>query len=43
MELDKTNSINNILDENRIFSPSDEFSKNAFIKDSKELIELNED
>jgi len=42
MKLNKNNSINNILDENRIFSPSEEFSKNAFIKNSKELNELKE-
>ncbi len=40
MKLNKKNSINNILEENRIFPPSKEFSKNALIKDFKELIEL---
>ncbi len=42
MKLNKKNSINNILEENRIFPPSKEFSKNAFIKDFKELIELKQ-
>ena len=42
MKLNKKNSINNILEENRIFPPSKEFSKNALIKDFKELIELKE-
>ncbi len=42
MTLNKKNSINNILEENRIFPPSKEFSKNALIKDFKELIELKE-
>ncbi len=42
MKLNKKNSINNILEENRIFPPLKEFSKNALIKDFKELIELKE-
>ena len=42
MKLNKKNSINNILEENRIFPPSKEFSKNALIKDFKELIELKQ-
>ncbi len=42
MKLNKKNSINNILEEKRIFPPSKEFSKNALIKDFKELIELKE-
>ena len=42
MKLNKKNSINNILEENRIFPPSKEFSKTALIKDFKELIELKE-
>ena len=42
MKLNKKNSINNILEENRIFPPSKEFSKNALINDFKELIELKE-
>ena len=42
MNLNKRNSINNILEEKRIFPPSKEFSKKAFIKDLKELIELKE-
>ena len=42
MKPNKKNSINNILEENRIFAPSKEFSKNALIKNLKELIELKE-
>ena len=42
MTLNKKNSINNILEENRIFPPSKEFSKNALIKNLKELIELKQ-
>ena len=42
MKLNKKNSINNILEENRIFPPSEEFSKNALIKDFNELIKLKE-
>ncbi len=42
MKLNKKNSINNILEENRIFPPSKKFSKNALIKDFKELIELKQ-
>ncbi len=42
MKLNKNNSINNILEENRIFPPSKEFSKNALIKDFKKLIELKQ-
>ncbi len=42
MTLNKKNSINNILDENRIFPPSKEFSKNALIKDINKLIEIKE-
>ena len=42
MKLNKKNSINNILEENRIFPASKEFSKNALINDFKELIELKE-
>jgi len=37
MELDKKNSINNILEENRIFSPSKEFSNKANIKSFEDL------
>ena len=40
MTLDKKNSINNILEEKRVFSPSKEFSKNANIKSFEELINL---
>ena len=40
MTLDKKNSINNILDEKRVFSPSKEFSENANIKSFEELINL---
>ncbi len=42
MKLNKKNSINNILEENRIFPPSKDFSQNALIKDFKELNELKE-
>ena len=42
MNLNKKNSINNILEENRIFPPSKEFSKNALIKDLNELNKLKE-
>ncbi len=42
MKLNKKNSINNILEENRIFPPSKEFSKNALIKNFKELIDLKQ-
>ena len=37
MTLDKKNSINNILEEKRIFPPSKEFSKNSNIKNFEEL------
>ncbi len=40
MTLDKKNSINNILEEKRVFSPSKEFSENANIKSFDELINL---
>ncbi len=40
MTLDKKNSINNILEEKRVFSPSKEFSENANIKSFEELINL---
>tara|TARA_Y100001978_G_scaffold82610_1_gene73991 strand:- start:513 stop:2495 length:1983 start_codon:yes stop_codon:yes gene_type:complete len=40
MNLNKKNSINNILEENRIFPPSKNFSDNAFIKSSQELFDL---
>ena len=40
MKLNKKNSINNILEENRIFPPSKEFSKNALIKNFNELFEI---
>ena len=42
MKLNKSNSINNILEENRIFKPSKEFSNNAFIKNFDELLNLRE-
>jgi len=42
MKPNKKNSINNILEENRIFTPSKEFSKNALIKNLNELVELKE-
>ena len=37
MSLDKKNSINNILDEKRVFHPSKEFSENSNIKSFKQL------
>ncbi len=40
MKLDKKNSINNILEENRIFPPSKEFSDKANIKSLDELLSL---
>ena len=42
MELDKTNSINNILEENRIFPPSQEFSSQANISSNDDLISIKE-
>ena len=42
MELDKSNSINNILEENRIFPPSKEFSSQARIRNNKDLISIKE-
>ena len=41
MELNKKNSINNILEEKRVFPPSDEFSKSATIS-KKDLFDLRE-
>ena len=40
MTLDKKSSINNILEEKRVFPPSKEFSKNSNIKSFKELKSL---
>jgi len=40
MSLDKKNSINNILEENRIFHPSKEFAKNSNIRSQEELLIL---
>ena len=40
MSLDKKNSINNILEEKRIFPPSKEFSDKANIKSLNELLSL---
>ena len=40
MALDKKNSINNILEERRIFPPSKEFAENSNIKSQKELLSL---
>ena len=40
MSLDKKNSINNILEEKRIFPPSKEFAENSNIKSQKELLSL---
>ena len=42
MELNKKNSINNILEENRSFPPSKEFSNSAIIKSKKDLYDLRE-
>ncbi len=42
MQLNKNNSINNILEEKRIFSPSKEFSSKANINNLEELIKLKE-
>ena len=40
MSLDKKNSINNILEEKRIFPPSKEFAENANIRSQEELLSL---
>jgi acetyl-CoA synthetase len=40
MSLDKKNSINNILEEKRIFPPSKEFAKNSNISSQEELLSL---
>ena len=40
MSLDKKNSINNILEEKRIFPPSKEFIENSNIRSQKELFSL---
>tara|TARA_B100001029_G_scaffold152600_1_gene135748 strand:- start:534 stop:812 length:279 start_codon:yes stop_codon:yes gene_type:complete len=40
MALDKKKSINNILEERRIFPPSKEFSENSNIRSQKELLSL---
>ena len=42
MELNKKNPINNILEENRSFPPSKEFSNSAIIKSKKDLSDLRE-
>ena len=42
MELNKKNSINNILEENRSFPPTKEFSNSAIIKSKKDLFDLRE-
>ena len=42
MKLNKKNSINNILEENRSFPPSKEFSNSAIIKSKKDLSDLRE-
>ena len=41
MSLDKKNSINNILEEKRIFPPSKKFAENSNISSQKELQNLN--
>ena len=40
MSLDKKNSINNILDEKRIFPPSEKFAENSNISTQEELLSL---
>ena len=40
MSLDKKNSINNILEEKIIFSPTKEFSENSNISTQEELLSL---
>ena len=40
MSLDKKNSINNILEESRIFPPSKKFSENSNIRSQKEFLSL---
>ena len=40
MTLDKKHSINNILEEKRLFPPSKEFSEKANIKSFEELLRL---
>ena len=40
MSLDKKNSINNILEEKRVFPPSKEFVKNSNIRSKEELLSL---
>ena len=40
MSLDKKNSINNILNEKRIFPPSKEFAENSNISSQEELLSL---
>ena len=40
MSLDKKNSINNILEEKRIFSPSKKFAENSNISTQEELLSL---
>ena len=43
MSLDKKNSINNILQEKRIFHPSKEFARNSNISSQEELINLKQE
>ena len=40
MSLDKKNSINNILEESRIFPPSKKFAENSNIRSQKEFLSL---
>ena len=40
MSLDKKNSINNILEESRIFPPSKKFAENSNIRSQEELLSL---
>jgi len=43
MELNKKNSINNILEENRTFPPLKEFSKSSLIKSKEDLFALRDE
>ena len=40
MSLDKKNSINNILEEKRIFPPSKKFAENSNVSTQEELLNL---
>ena len=43
MSLDKKNSINNILEEKRIFPPSKRFTENSNISSQEELLSLKKE